>query len=59
MKAKKYKAPKFAHTNNSPNGMGDFYGTGIKQKIGNIREDTMGINLVTPKKLKTPPKKLA
>ncbi len=50
---------KFAHTSNSPYGMGDHYGTGIKQKLGRIREDTLGMNDVTPNKLKVPPKSLA
>lgn len=40
-------------------GMGDYYGTGIKQKVGRIREDYMGTTSVTPVKLKKPPKSLA
>lgn len=39
--------------------MGDNYGTGIKQKIGRVREDTMGWHNLAPKKLKKPPKSLA
>ncbi len=49
---------KFAHTAKSPKGMGDFYGTGIKHKMGRMREG-MGMQEITPKKLKTPPKSLA
>jgi len=56
---KKTKGLKTAHTPNSPKGMGDYYGTGIKQKMGRIREDSMGLMQSTPKKLKTPPKSLA
>lgn len=53
------KAPgkiKFAHTANTKYGMGDNYGSGIKQKIGRMRDDSMGMNAVTPKKLKVPPR---
>jgi hypothetical protein len=32
-------------------GIGDYYGTGIKRKIGRAREDFMGMTAVTPKKL--------
>jgi hypothetical protein len=49
---------KNAHTSNSKIGMGDYYGTAIKQKIGKNRSSLLG-NPVTPKKLKTPPKGLA
>lgn len=58
MKQTKIKAPKTAHTSNSKKGMGDYYGTGIPNKIGKIR-DGMGVPEVTPKKLKKPPKSLA
>lgn len=50
---------KNAHTSNSKYGMGDNYGTGIKAKLGKMRDDSMGLNAVTPKRLKTPPKNLA
>lgn len=50
---------KNAHTSNAKFGMGDHYGTGIKAKLGRVREDTMGANLTKPKKLKKPPKSLA
>lgn len=47
---------KNAHTSNSKFGMGDHYGTGIRAKLGRMREDSMGMMNVTPKKLKKPPK---
>ena len=47
---------KFAHTSDTKYGMGDNYGTGIKAKLGRVREDTMGMHAMTPKKLKTPPR---
>ncbi len=56
---KPIKAPKTAHTANTKFGMGDNYGSGIKQKVGRVREDTMGMMNVTPKKLSKPPKSLA
>lgn len=46
------------HVNNSSMGMGDYYGTGIRAKIGRMREG-MGMQEITPKKMKTPPKSLA
>ncbi len=49
---------RLAHTANTPYGMGDYYGTGIKAKLGKMR-DGMGMQQVTPKKMKTPPKSLA
>lgn len=52
------KALKNSHTSNSKIGMGDFYGTGIKQKMGRAR-DVMGMSPPTAAKLKKPPKKLA
>lgn len=50
---------KTAHTSNSKIGVGDHYGSGIKQKIGKMREDSMGQIAVTPVKLKKPPRSLA
>lgn len=47
---------RFAHTANTKYGMGDNYGTGLKAKIGKMREDSLGMLALTPKKLKTPPK---
>lgn len=54
-----YKKPRFAHTANTKYGMGDYYGTGIKAKLGRVRDETMGMVALTPKRLKTPPKGLA
>lgn len=62
---------KFAHTSKSKKGsgdwhvshtsmgMGDYYGTGVKQKLGRVRDDSMGMMAITPKKLKTPPRSVA
>ncbi len=47
---------KQSHTANTKYGMGDNYGTGVKAKLGRMRDDSMGMNAVTPKKLKTPPR---
>lgn len=47
---------RFAHTANTPYGMGDNYGTGIKAKLGRMRDDSMGMTALTPKKLKIPPR---
>ena len=55
MKDKKYKQ---AHCANTKFGMGDYYGTGIRQKIGRMREG-MGMQTLTQKKIGTPPKSLA
>lgn len=35
------KQKKESHVISSKFGMGDFYGTGVKQKIGRLREDYM------------------
>lgn len=56
---KSLKPLKNAHTAPTKYGMGDNYGTGIKQKLGRMREDSMGMISLTPKKLKKPPKSLA
>lgn len=56
---KKIKRERFAHTANTKYGMGDNYGTGIKAKIGRMRESSMGMMSIPPKKIKTPPKNLA
>jgi hypothetical protein len=54
----KGKAPRQAHTSNSKFGMGDFYGTALRTKIGRARD----ISLVTTPKLgkgnRNPPRKL-
>lgn len=53
------KALKNAHTPNTKLGMGDHYGSAVKNKVGRMREDSMGMNDVPQKKLSKPPKKLA
>lgn len=50
---------KNAHTPNTKLGVGNNYGTGAKQPLGKMREDSMGMIAVTPKKLKKPPRSLA
>lgn len=50
------KAPRQAHTSNAKKGMGDYYGTGLRAKIGEVREDTVGYKKISKKGLKTPPK---
>ena len=47
------------HTPKSPKGLGDYYGTGIKQPLGRVREDTIGMVHLTPDQLKKPPKSTA
>lgn len=49
---------RFAHTQNTQFGMGDYYGRAIKAKMGKMR-DGFGMVEATPKQLKTPPKALA
>lgn len=54
------KKAKNAHTANTKYGMGDFYGSGIRAKVGRIRDSfTGGSNPVSKKGLKKPPKTLA
>jgi len=58
MKAVKgIKPKKEAHTSSSKIGMGDFYGSGVKQKTGRVRESYMEAG--KPSNLKRPPKSLA
>jgi hypothetical protein len=56
---KKVGKNRFAHVANTKYGMGDHYGTGIRAKLGRLRDSTVGMQQMTPKKLKTPPKGLA
>lgn len=49
---------KNAHTPNTKLGMGDHYGTGVKNPIGKMREGVGQVN-VSSKKLKKPPRSLA
>jgi hypothetical protein len=56
---KAIKSPMNAHTPKTKYGMGDNYGTSIKNKVGKMRENSVGAIDVGLKKLKTPPKKTA
>jgi hypothetical protein len=47
------------HVSHTSMGMGDNYGSGIKNPLGKMRDDSMGMTAVTPKKLKKPPRSLA
>lgn len=47
-----------AHTSKSPKGMGDYYGSGIRQKIGRIRDSYLS-NEIKGKDLGKPPRSLA
>ena len=47
-----------AHTPKSPKGMGDYYGTGIRQKMGRMISG-FGLETLGPNELKKPPKSLA
>ncbi len=54
----KVKANRFAHVANTKYGMGDNYGSGIRNKVGKMREGP-GNYPVKPSKLKSPPRSLA
>ena len=57
---KKLKGLKQAHTSNAKTGMGDFYGSGVKNPIGKIRDvSTLGRTPLSKVKLKKPPKSMA
>lgn len=56
---KKLRHTKEWHTANTKNGSGDYYGTGIKQKQGRVRDNYMGNFTMSDEKLKTPPRSLA
>lgn len=49
---------RFAHTANTAYGMGDHYGTGVRAKLGTIREG-VGMVKISSRKMGTPPKSLA
>jgi hypothetical protein len=55
---KKIKANKENHVSNSKIGMGDHYGSGVKNPVGTIR-DVMGMGNNKPKRLGKPPRSLA
>lgn len=48
-----------AHTPKSQKGLGDYYGTGIVAKIGTMRDESMGMQALSQKQMKKPPKSLA
>jgi hypothetical protein len=52
------KAPKSAHTSNSKKGMGDYYGSGVKNPTGKVRDNTL-LKTRGSKNLGKPPKSLA
>lgn len=58
-KPKKEKVHPEWHVAKTKYGMGDNYGTGIKAKIGRVREDMVGMSNVSKKQIKTPPKSVA
>lgn len=55
---KKVGPNRFAHTPNTPFGMGDSYGTGAKNPMGKMRENQTMVPL-QKSKLRKPPRKLA
>lgn len=59
MKSKKNSPRHEWHTAQTKFGMGDYYGTGIKQKIGRLRDSSLDANPVSKSKLGKPPKSLA
>jgi hypothetical protein len=56
---KKTKTPMNIHTPKSQMGMGDNYGTAIKNKVGEVRRSYMDAGENVSKKLGKPPKSLA
>jgi len=56
---KKAKRVNEAHSANTKYGSGDFYGTGVKNPVGRVRESYMNPSPTTNKSFGTPPKKLA
>lgn len=55
---KPLKSLKNAHTPNTKHGMGDFYGSGVRNPMGKVK-DGMGMVTMSQKKLKKPPRSLA
>ena len=47
------------HTPRSQKGLGDYYGTGIVQKMGRMRGDSTGMVTLSKKQMKKPPRSLA
>lgn len=57
---KKVKGLKQAHTANTKRGMGDAYGSGMKNPIGKIRDVSTSVTTpISKTKLKKPPKTMA
>ena len=50
---------KFAHTANTMHGMGDNYGSAVKNPVARIIDMSGGINPLPKSKLKKPPRNLA
>lgn len=55
---KKMSSNKQSHVPNTKLGMGDYYGSGVRAKIGKMR-DGLGMATLSKKKLGTPPKSVA
>lgn len=53
------KVKKEWHAPKTKYGMGDYYGQGIKAKVGRMRSDSVGFIPVSKKGIKTPPRSLA
>lgn len=53
------KKPKLFHTSSSQRGMGDFYGTGIRNPIGTVGKESYSVASPPKKGLNKPPKSLA
>jgi hypothetical protein len=56
---KKNKPAQNVHANNTQYGSGDYYGTGIKQPVGKMRESAMDYGLSMPTSVKKAPRDLA
>lgn len=56
---KKKVSHKEAHTAPTMVGVGDYYGTGVKNKLGRMRSNTVGYSPLTPKQQGMPPRSLA
>lgn len=55
---KKGKGSTPAHTARTQKGMGDYYGQGVRNPVGKMKEG-MGLNPIPKSKLSKPPKNLA
>lgn len=47
------------HTSSDKVGMGDYYGTGIKNPVGRLRDSYLDIKPKSKKKFGSPPKSMA